>query len=107
GAAVTGVIDFGAMKPDHVAVDLARLLGDLVGDDEPRFEAGLESYRAAGGILATPHRFVRVLDRTGAVCGLVFWLLQLAAEPRPHTEPQAVAARLAALAERLEALAMI
>src|SRR5262249_15177817 len=33
GDALTGLIDFGAVKPDHVAVDLARMLGSLVGDD--------------------------------------------------------------------------
>src|SRR5262249_54862628 len=30
---VTGVIDFGGVKLDHVTVDLARLLGSLIGDD--------------------------------------------------------------------------
>src|SRR5579883_698900 len=33
GDEVTGVVDYAAMKPDHPAVDLARLLGDLVPDD--------------------------------------------------------------------------
>ena len=44
GEAVSGIVDYGAMKVDHVAVDLARLLGDLVGEDDVRFERGLAAF---------------------------------------------------------------
>jgi hypothetical protein len=100
--AVTGVIDFGAMKTDHVGVDLARLLGSLVGDDDARFAAGLRAYRDAGGVLDVPDGFVRLLDRTGAVCAVAFWLRKLERGPVPN--PEAVAARLRELAGRLEAM---
>ena len=38
GDQVSGIVDFGAMRQDHVAVDVARLVGSLVGDaaDERR-----------------------------------------------------------------------
>jgi homoserine kinase type II len=100
GDEVTGIIDYGAVKEDHVAVDLARLLGDLVGDDAARFAAGLAAYRAAGGALDIPDEFARLLDRTGAVCGIIFWLRRLGDEP----PDSAVLARIDRLAERVERL---
>ena len=102
GDAVTGVIDYGAVKDDHVSVDLARLLGDLVADDDARFAAGLDAYRAAGGVLGVPDEFVRVLDRVGVVCGVVTWLLRLCGGADPHPDPPTVAARLDRLAARVE-----
>lgn len=103
GDAVTGVIDYGAAKDDHVSVDLARLLGDLVGDDdEERFAAGLAAYRAAGGELDVPDAFVRLLDRTGVVCGAINWLLRLCDGGYEHPDPAAVAGRLERLVDRLK-----
>lgn len=102
GDAVTGVIDYGAVKEDHVAVDLARLLGDVVGDDDERFGEGLAAYRAAGGELDVPDAFARLLDRTGVVCGVINWLLRLCDGGYEHPDPAAVAARLERLVERLE-----
>jgi Ser/Thr protein kinase RdoA (MazF antagonist) len=76
GDAVSGVIDYGAMKADHPAVDLARLLGDLVPDDAARVRAGVAAYHAAGGSPAVTPELVTLLDRTGAVGGAAFWLLR-------------------------------
>ena len=45
GNAVTGLIDFGSVKEDHVAVDLARLLGSMIGDDAAIWEVGLSAYQ--------------------------------------------------------------
>jgi homoserine kinase type II len=103
GDAVGGVIDYGAVKDDHVAVDLARLLGDLVEDDEGRFAAGLDAYRAAGGELDVPDGFVRLLDRTGAVCGAINWLVRLCDGGYEPPDPGAVAARIDRLAARAQA----
>ena len=71
---VTGVIDYGAMKIDHPAVDLARLLGDLADGDPDRLRVGLDAYRAAGGPVAIDPQFVSVLDRTGLVCAVIHWI---------------------------------
>jgi hypothetical protein len=101
GDEVTGIIDYGAAKDDQVAVDLARLLGDLVEDDDERFAAGLAAYRTAGGELEVPDGFVRLLDRTGAVCGAINWLLWLCDVGYDHPDPAAVAARLGRLVERV------
>jgi Ser/Thr protein kinase RdoA (MazF antagonist) len=104
GDAVAGVIDYGSVKDDHVAVDLARLLGDLVEDDDASFAAGLDAYRAAGGVLEVPSAFVRLLDRTGAVCAVMTWLVRLCGSDYTHPDPEAITARLARLAARVERL---
>lgn len=104
GDAVTGVIDYGAAKPDHPTVDLARLLGDLVGDDDPRFAAGLAAYELAGGSPEPAPGLARLLDRTGAVCGAAVWLMRLHVERRAYPDPAAVARRVAGLAARLASM---
>jgi hypothetical protein len=101
GDAVTGVIDYGSVKPDHVAVDLARLLGDLVEDDDAAFATGLDAYRVAGGTLDVPVDFVRLLDRTGAVCGVMNWLVRLCGGGYEHPDMGSVVARLTRLADRV------
>ena len=103
GDAVTGLIDFGAAKDDHPAVDLARLLGDLVGDHDARFAAGIDAYRAAGGSPGVTAGFARFLDRTGVVCSAAVWLLRLLVEHRICPDPAAVAARLDRLTARIPA----
>lgn len=100
---VTGVIDFGAMAVDHVAVDLARLLDDYAGADENLFCAGLNAYREAGGPLDAPDEFVRLLARTGRVCSVVGWLVRLIVRREPVLRPRATAERLAHLVRRVEA----
>jgi Ser/Thr protein kinase RdoA (MazF antagonist) len=96
GDAVTGLIDYGEVKPDHPAVDLARLLGDLVGDDAGAFRRGLDAYRADGGATVDT-AFARLLDRTGVVCAAIHWVKELAA----GTAPNGAEDRLARLLERL------
>lgn len=95
GDAVTGLIDYGEVKPDHPAVDLARLLGDLAGDAETAFRRGLGAYRAAG--LDIDADFVRLLDRTGVVCAAVHWVKELTS----GTAPPGAEERLTRLLDRL------
>jgi homoserine kinase type II len=71
---VSGIIDYGAMKTDHPAVDLARLLGDLTDGDPDRVRLGLDAYRAAGGPVPIDPHYVTVLDRTGLVCAVIHWV---------------------------------
>lgn len=44
GDEVTGIVDFGAVGPDGVAADIARLLGSLVGQDQPSWALAMEAY---------------------------------------------------------------
>lgn len=102
---VTGVVDFGAMKMDHVSVDLARYLGDAVEEDEAAFLRGLIAYGDAGGDCGVPSTFVRLLDRIGAVCSMIGWLMRLGTSPNSPSEIiRARVSRIVARLERIEKL---
>src|SRR5207237_4695271 len=64
GDDVTGLIDYGAVKEDNVAADLARLLGSLVGDDRALYEMGLDAYAAVRPLAEQERQLVPLLDRT-------------------------------------------
>jgi homoserine kinase type II len=99
GDGVTGLIDFGAARVDHVAVDLARLLGSLVPDDAARTEVALRDYEAIRPI--PQPQLVHLLDRTGVVVSAANWLRWLYHDGRRYGARSAVATRLAGIVERL------
>jgi Ser/Thr protein kinase RdoA (MazF antagonist) len=98
---VTGLVDFGSCKIDHVAVDLARLLGSLAGDDGALWEVGLDAYAALRPLSAEERGLARDLDQTGVVVGAANWLRWLYRERRAYADRGAVARRLAALGQRM------
>jgi Ser/Thr protein kinase RdoA (MazF antagonist) len=102
GSEVSGVVDYGSLKRDHPAVDLARLLGSLVGDNKEWWAVGLQSYRKVRPLQAWEERLVEHLDRTGTVLSAANWLRWLYHEDRQYEDRQAVAERLAAIVLRLE-----
>lgn len=102
GDRVTGIIDYGSIKQDHVAVDLARLLGSMAGDDAPLRAAGLQAYRRVRPITAADEALIHVLDETGTILGAANWLLWLCRDNKPFEDRAAVAARLAELVHRME-----
>jgi len=101
GAQVTGLIDYGSVKDDHISVDLARLLGSLAEDDETLWQAGLSAYAAIKPLSNEDIDRVRWLDRTGVLVGVVNWLVWLYRENRPFEHRQAVAERLGRLVKRI------
>jgi aminoglycoside phosphotransferase (APT) family kinase protein len=98
GDRVTGIIDFGAMKHDHPAADLARLLGDIASGEQDRMRIGLDSYRAAGGPVDIDPDLLSVLDKTGQVCVVIHWLSRLALQ---QVEATCLPGRFKRLMERL------
>jgi homoserine kinase type II len=104
GDRLTGLIDYGAVKIDHVAVDLARMLGSLVKDDTAGWQAGLRAYRRLAPLEAEEEELAHALDETGTIVGVANWLRWLYEERRSFDDRTAVARRLTELVERLEAL---
>jgi Ser/Thr protein kinase RdoA (MazF antagonist) len=100
---VTGVIDFGSVKEDHVAVDLARLLGSLIGDDAALWEVGFQAYERIHPFGAEDRALARDLDLGGTILSATHWLRWLYHERRRYRRSAAVLNRLTALARRLEA----
>jgi Ser/Thr protein kinase RdoA (MazF antagonist) len=103
GDVVTGIVDYGAVKQDHVAVDLARLLGDCAREDRALWEAGFDAYCGVRPLMLEEQALVRVLDRTGVVLGVANWLKWLYRDGRVFENRAEVAQRLSALVERMEA----
>jgi Ser/Thr protein kinase RdoA (MazF antagonist) len=102
GERLTGLVDYGAVKLDHVAVDLARLLGSLVEDDVDGWRNGLEAYRGVQPLSLHEEQLARVLDWTGTVIGVLQWLRWLYEEGRAFADRAKVAARLEMLVRRIE-----
>ncbi|HKA07203.1 MAG TPA: phosphotransferase [Gemmataceae bacterium] len=99
GDRVSGIIDFAAAKVDHVAVDLARLLGSLIPDQQPRTDSALAAYTA---IRPLPQpELVPLLDRTGTIVAVINWLRWLYHDGREYPNRNVVAERLTALTKRL------
>jgi homoserine kinase type II len=101
GDRLTGLVDYGEVKIDHVAVDLARMLGSLIGDDEERWQAGLAAYRTVRPLSDYAEALARMLDRTGVVLGIANWLRWLYQERREFDDPDAARRRLGQLVERV------
>lgn len=99
--AVTGLIDFGSVKIDHPAVDLARLVGSLVGDDAQAWEVAMRAYRAVRPLSLREEALARVLDRSGVILALGSWLRWLYRDRKPFPDRVAVARRMAELVERI------
>jgi homoserine kinase type II len=102
GDVLTGLVDYGGMKIDHVAVDLARLVGSLVGDDAPRRTLALDAYRQQRPLSCDEDALVHDLDQSGTFLGAVNWLRWLYHDRRHFDDPAAVARRLAALVTRMQ-----
>ncbi|HJZ90526.1 MAG TPA: phosphotransferase [Gemmataceae bacterium] len=100
GERVTGVIDYAAAKVDHVAVDLARLLGSLVPGDRKRMDVGLRVYASVRPI---PHpELVPLLDWTGTIVAAVHWVRWLYHDGREFADRAAVANRVAEVVRRMQ-----
>jgi Ser/Thr protein kinase RdoA (MazF antagonist) len=102
GETVTGIIDYGSAKVDHVAVDLARLLGTTVQDDATLRAAGLEAYGPVRALSFEEQELVTVLDKTGIIVGLANWVRWLYLDRRPFEDYSMVAQRIQKLLARVE-----
>jgi Ser/Thr protein kinase RdoA (MazF antagonist) len=101
GERLTGLIDYGAVKVDQVAVDLARLLGSLVEDEEAGWRTGLAAYRTVRALSAEEEALARDLDVTGTLLGVVTWMRWLCAEQKV-LDRTAGLRRLEVLLKRIE-----
>lgn len=101
GDRLSGLIDYGAVKVDHVAVDLSRMLGSLAADDAAGWRVGLQAYRRLAPLTAEEEELAHALDETGIVLGAANWLHWLYEEKRTFADRSAVARRIIELVDRL------
>lgn len=101
---VSGIVDFGAMRVDNVATDIARLLGSLVGDERDGWRIGLEAYEAIRPLSEHEGKLIKAFDRSGIALSLVNWLRWIYLDRRNFEQRGAVETRFDELLPRLERL---
>lgn len=102
GETVTGIVDFGGVRVDNPATDLARLLGSLVPDDEAAWSAALDAYDRVRRFTQQERRLAEVLDWTGTIVALTNWLRWLVLAQRHFDDRSAAVARFSTLVRRVE-----
>lgn len=102
GDRVTGLIDFGAMRVESVATDVARLLGSLAGNDRSLWQIGLAAYESIRPMQETEKALLPVFDLSGNVLAALNWVEWIYREQREFPDPDAVARRLDNVLMRLD-----
>ena len=98
---VSAFVDFGALRIDSVAVDLARLLGSLVGDAPDRWQLGLQAYQEVHPIAEEDQAKLAAIDLANSVLSAANWIRWIYVEHRQFENGQAVQARLDQILRRL------
>jgi Ser/Thr protein kinase RdoA (MazF antagonist) len=82
GEEVTGLVDFGAMKMESCAMDVARLLGSLVQDDSTLWEIGIAAYERIESLSDADRALIAVFDQSTVLLSGMNWLKWLLLERR-------------------------
>lgn len=101
GEEVSGIVDFGSMRPENVAADVARLLGSLACDDRADWRRGLAAYQEIRRLSDDELRLADAFDRSTVLMGGLQWLEWLFLEERVFGDPAAVLSRVDELLARL------
>lgn len=101
---VTGVIDYGAVRVESPAGDIARLVGSLVGDKSEDWHAALEAYQTVRALDAKQRQLIHVFDFSGVLLSGVNWITWLFVEGREFEDAAAVTQRFQGIVDRLERL---
>ena len=107
GDQLTGLVDFGAMGCDAVATDLARLLGETVGQDAPRRQVALAAYQAVRPLRATDAALMAAFEAANAVLGPARWVRWHFVDRREFAGSSRVTDGLIRTLARLEAWAAV
>jgi Ser/Thr protein kinase RdoA (MazF antagonist) len=101
GDQVTGLIDFGAMRVENVATDIARLLSSLVGNDLNGWQQGLDAYTQVRPLSADELQLIEAFDQSGSLLGGINWVDWIYLEGRHFEDRPAVLGRLGEHVARL------
>ncbi len=107
GGEVSGIVDFGALRIESVAGDVARLLGSLAGDDSDSWQLGLSAYRAIRSLSADELALVEAFDDSLALLSGMNWLEWVFLEGRTFEGLPALVGRVRAIVERLAVFSLV
>ena len=105
GERVTGLVDFGALRPESVAGDVARLVGSLAGDDAAGWIGGIQAYQQVRPLGPAELRSLPAFDHSTVLLSGMNWLRWLFVEGRRFEKVAWVMARLDETLGRVERLA--
>ena len=103
---VTGLIDFGSMRPDNVACDVARLLGSMAVDDRESWRVGLEAYQSVSPLSDNEIKLTGIFDKSTVLMSGLNWIDWIYRQRRVFESRRAIPARLDEIASRLENLSI-
>ncbi len=101
GDRVTGLIDFGALRVESVAADVARLLGSLAGNDGSLWAAGIAAYTAVRPLSEQEHALVHAFDHCQIYASGMNWIEWIFVDDRRFESRSAVEQRVATVLSRL------
>lgn len=104
GDEVSGIVDFGAMRIDHVAADVARLLGSLVADNQRARLLALDAYQQTRCLDDDERFLVAAYDRSSTLLSGLNWLQWICVDQRRFSNRSQVIARIDGIIERVERL---
>jgi Ser/Thr protein kinase RdoA (MazF antagonist) len=105
GNVVTGIIDFGAMRYDNVATDIARVLGSMAGDDAEAWQAGLAAYHDIRPLSSDELSLIPAFDASGILLGSLQWIDWIYLQQRQFSDQAVVLDRVDRLLSRLRCFA--
>lgn len=101
---VTGIVDFGAMRNESVAGDIARLLGSLERDNRTGWENGLRAYESVRSLSHEERQLVQAFDRGNVALSALQWLEWLYVDGRRFGNLEPILARLEEAIARMQFL---
>lgn len=107
GDVVSGMIDFGAMRPESVATDIARLLGSLVEDDQAQWRSGIAAYESVRPLSTDELFLIEAFDRSAVTMSGLQWIEWIYGENRSFANQRSVIDRLDVILRRLRRLAQL
>ncbi|MGH7193245.1 MAG: phosphotransferase enzyme family protein, partial [Candidatus Saccharimonadales bacterium] len=105
GDQVSGLIDFGAMRIESVAADVARLAGSLCGDESQAWLTALQAYEEMRRFSAEEALLITAYDRANVLLSGMNWLAWIYLEDRVFDDRAAVCRHVDENLRRLERLA--
>lgn len=101
GDTVSGLIDYGGMRWETIAIDVARLTGSLVENDIAAWHIALAVYDSVRPLTPQERELVPLFDRCNVLLSGLSWIEWLFIERRSFADRAAITKRLQHFARRL------
>ncbi len=105
GTQLTGIVDFGTTKIDHISLDLARLIGSLAADNRKTWSTAMDEYHRIRPLSGDDRDLCEAYDRSGVLISGINWLQWICVEKRQMGQSAAIFQRVQRIADRMETIA--